>query len=162
MEEMNEVMVQRWNEVVGPDDVCIHVGDMSAGLKGRTEELKNLIFRLNGKKILVRGNHDHQTDEWYVSAGFSSVHGHLNCGGVLIVHYPLEQLVVRESDLSLFGEVDFVIHGHTHRTDTPEFENHYNVAVDRNKFTPIKFNSVIPVVQHQSFLDDINKMLLNK
>lgn len=141
-EEMNEVMIQRWNEIVGPDDTCIHVGDLSAGLKGRTEELKSLIGRLNGKKILIRGNHDHQTDEWYISAGFSSVHDHINCEGILFVHYPLEQLVTRVNDLSQFGEVDFVIHGHTHKTDTPEYENHYNVAVDRNDFRPICMDTI--------------------
>ena len=72
--EMNAAMVDNWNSVVSDEDVVFHLGDVSAGLRDRVDDFKALIGSLRGKKVLIRGNHDHQTDEWYVEAGFRSVH----------------------------------------------------------------------------------------
>lgn len=55
VEEMNEVMIERWNTVVKPDDVVIHLGDVALG---KIAETLPLIGRLNGYKVLVPGNHD--------------------------------------------------------------------------------------------------------
>ena len=53
--EMNEYIIQKWNSVVKEDDIVYHLGDVGFGT---TEMLKELISRLNGTKILLRGNHD--------------------------------------------------------------------------------------------------------
>ena len=55
VEEMNEEIVANWNRLVGCDDTVFHLGDVSFGGSDRTLEILN---RLNGKIILVRGNHD--------------------------------------------------------------------------------------------------------
>ncbi|UUG69527.1 phosphoesterase [Streptomyces phage Sham] len=55
VDEMNEVMIERWNTVVKPDDVVIHLGDVALG---KIAETLPLIGRLNGYKVLVPGNHD--------------------------------------------------------------------------------------------------------
>lgn len=54
VEEMNEDMVKKWNEIVSPDDVVYHLGDFSLAI--RPVEL--FTPRLNGVKYLVPGNHD--------------------------------------------------------------------------------------------------------
>ena len=146
---MNSEMIRLWNEVVGPEDFVFYLGDLSAGLKGREEELRDVIHKLNGSKVLIRGNHDHQEDSWYLDSGFLSVFPHINLGGVLLTHYPLQNLVQQVDDLSILGEVEFILHGHVHRKDTPEFESHFNVAADRNKFMPVEATRYIPV----TFLD---------
>ena len=161
-DEMNQTMLKRWNDVVGPDDIAVHVGDISAGLKGRTSDLERVIGQLNGRKILVRGNHDHQTNEWYLSAGFLRVFDHVNLGGVLLTHYPLQELVQQIDDLSVLGNVEHVIHGHVHRTDIPEFEMHYNVAADRNDFTPISLEKAVPVNLRPAFIEAIKIEIANK
>ena len=53
--EMNEYIIKKWNSAVKEDDIVYHLGDVGFGT---TEMLKELIGRLNGKKILLRGNHD--------------------------------------------------------------------------------------------------------
>ena len=55
VEEMDEVMIRRWNEVVGKDDTVYHLGDFAFLSTGK---LRQLISRLNGKICLVNGNHD--------------------------------------------------------------------------------------------------------
>lgn len=53
VEEMDETMVERWNAVVGPKDKVYHLGDVVINRRC----LKTLA-RLNGRKVLVKGNHD--------------------------------------------------------------------------------------------------------
>lgn len=54
VEEMNEDLIARHNEVVKPNDTFICLGDFS--FSGRSVELYSQ--RLNGIKYLVPGNHD--------------------------------------------------------------------------------------------------------
>jgi calcineurin-like phosphoesterase family protein len=55
VEEMNAELVRRWNEVVGPDDIVLHLGDLALG---PIEESVGLTEHLNGRRFLVPGNHD--------------------------------------------------------------------------------------------------------
>lgn len=53
--EMNDEIVRRWNSVVSPEDTVYHLGDVAFGSVKTAEEV---LFRLNGKIVLVAGNHD--------------------------------------------------------------------------------------------------------
>lgn len=55
IQEMNEELIKRWNEVVKPDDTVIHLGDVALG---KISESLPLVGRLNGIKLLCPGNHD--------------------------------------------------------------------------------------------------------
>jgi hypothetical protein len=56
IEKHDETLVARWSEVVGPQDTVWHLGDFSYRC---TEAYVLGIFRrLNGRRLLVRGNHD--------------------------------------------------------------------------------------------------------
>lgn len=50
--EMNHILIKDWNNVVGPEDVVYHLGDFSFG------DPTDFIYALNGKIILIPGNHD--------------------------------------------------------------------------------------------------------
>lgn len=54
VEEMNEELVARWNNIVTKRDTVWHLGDVCFG------HVSNLaiIKRLNGTKHLIMGNHD--------------------------------------------------------------------------------------------------------
>lgn len=159
VDHMNSEMSSKWNSVVGDDDVVIYVGDMSAGLGRREDLLKELIASLRGRKILIKGNHDHQTDEWYKNAGFQKVFGHLNLAGVLLLHYSLFTAPTFGVDLDRLGVIEHVVHGHTHQVGTPDHENHFNVAVDRHEFVPVEYNKAIPDHLQKSFLDALTQLL---
>jgi len=53
LEEMHEEMVERWNKKVGTKDIVYHLGDVAT----ESNALKQL-DRLNGNKILIKGNRD--------------------------------------------------------------------------------------------------------
>ena len=86
--EMDAVMIARWNEVVGPDDTVYHLGDFALCPDWRKREI---LHSLNGRKILIVGNHDmwpksryrvDRTSEWnvelacedYLALGFDEVY----------------------------------------------------------------------------------------
>lgn len=55
VEEMDQVMMDKWNAKVQPEDTVYVLGDVSWHSEERSCELVN---SLHGQKILVRGNHD--------------------------------------------------------------------------------------------------------
>jgi len=69
-EEMDKTMIKNWNETVSNKDIVIHLGDFGLGNK---EYIASIISQLNGKKILIMGNHDNWTESFYREAGFHTV-----------------------------------------------------------------------------------------
>lgn len=69
-DEMDKALIKNWNAVVTNQDTVIHLGDFCLCSKDRCKEILRL---LNGKKILIKGNHDNWTDDFYRDAGFSYV-----------------------------------------------------------------------------------------
>ena len=58
--EMDEAMIKRWNERVRPNDKVYHLGDVVINRKALST-----LSRLNGDKVLIRGNHDIFRDDEY-------------------------------------------------------------------------------------------------
>lgn len=52
--EMNDAMVAGWNSVVSPEDTVYHLGDFAFAARA----VEYYTPKLNGKKILILGNHD--------------------------------------------------------------------------------------------------------
>lgn len=148
--EMNLAMQQRWNITVSNDDVVIVVGDLSAGVGQRKHELAEWCRSVKGKKVLVRGNHDHQKDAFYLENGFLHVCDYLFLNGILWSHVPgvvsaehphpmaKQTIALQESKKPVL-----TIHGHEHRVGTPEHPGHFNCAADRHNFTPFTLASVL-------------------
>jgi len=106
---MNNAMAEEWNNKVEPNDLVYILGDvafMSGSDAGR------MMTRLNGKKILIEGNHDKKTlkDATFYNA-FDEVHKYLdiNYDGhkIVMFHYPIS-----EWDQMHRGALHF--HGHLH------------------------------------------------
>lgn len=55
VEEMNETIIERWNATVSDDDTVWVLGDVAMGTIG---DSLAMCGRLNGRKLLVLGNHD--------------------------------------------------------------------------------------------------------
>lgn len=131
VDQMNESIIDAWKEVVDPEDRVIVVGDLSAGLGSRADELREIVKSLPGKKILIRGNHDHQTNEWYLDAGFLNVTDWMLEDGILFIHKPATSM--NPDTLSIFEQLspDLVVHGHIHSKGRI-IPGHFNVAWDRH------------------------------
>lgn len=98
-DNFNEQIITNWKKLVQPEDLVIHLGDVE--WKG------NIINTLPGKKILVRGNHDTNTDSWYMNNGFEFV-----CDSFVLNRYGVNALFTHKPEL--FHSYDINICGHTH------------------------------------------------
>ena len=99
-EEMDEAMVRAWNERVKPTDKVYHLGDVVINRRA----LKTL-SRLNGDKVLIRGNHDIFRDDEYREY-FRELRAYHVMNGMILSHIP-----VHSDSLGRFG---VNIHGHLH------------------------------------------------
>ena len=56
-DHMNAMLVQEWNAAVGVDDLVYHLGDFAFLQASKATAIARM---LNGRKILIEGNHDHK------------------------------------------------------------------------------------------------------
>ena len=71
VDEMDDVMIENWNDSV-PDNTynVFCLGDFCFGSK---KQIRRIRERLNGNIVLIKGNHDRESNEFYSSI-FNSVH----------------------------------------------------------------------------------------
>ena len=98
--EMDEEMIRRWNDRVGPNDKVYHLGDVVINRKALPT-----LARLNGDKVLIRGNHDIFRDDEYREY-FRELRAYHVLNGMILSHIP-----VHEASIGRFG---VNIHGHLH------------------------------------------------
>ena len=135
-EEMDETMVDNWNKTVRSNDTVYHLGDVVIA-KRNLETVK----RLNGRKILIRGNHDIFKDKDYYEAGFEQIHGvRVFVDQFILSHIPLHPDCVSE-------RFKLNVHGHLHGNRimiNGEIDPRYlSVCVEQINFTPISFDDVM-------------------
>lgn len=139
-EEMDETMVDNWNKTVRPQDTVYHLGDVVIARR-HLETVK----RLNGRKILIRGNHDIFKDKDYYEAGFEQIHGvRVFVDQFILSHIPLHPDCVGE-------RFKRNVHGHLHgnRIMKQVFRSYtidpryLCVCVEQINFTPISFDDVL-------------------
>jgi len=156
VEVMNEVLIDNWNMVVGEDDLIICCGDFSLG---SSNSAVNVLNKLNGHKLLIRGNHEKSVlnsreamdffdggvydlleitvlDE-EVSDGFQDI---------ILCHYPM---VVwdksHRGSWQLFGHVHGMLDG-----DKRLSPNQMDIGVDSNGFRPISYQEVKEIITVQN------------
>ena len=90
VEEMNARLIELWNSTVGNDDLVYVLGDFT--LSRRIDVIKNLVSSLNGRKILIMGNHDTRKSIDYVECGFETATRKpmMVEPGVILMHEPFE------------------------------------------------------------------------
>lgn len=128
VKEMNEYIISKWNAIVKENDIVYHLGDVGFGT---TEILKELVSRLNGTKILLRGNHDLRRGiNGWKEVGFSEVYKKkIEIRNLILTHEPIE--IIEEGKINVFG--------HIHNKPLDErFDpnNHICVSCDVVDYTP--------------------------
>lgn len=86
-EDEEQELIQKWNSVVRKNDIVIYNGDFhDCGFTS----LVDYINKLNGNKILVKGNHDYLGNDIYEIL-FNKVYDELtidNLNGLVVRHVP--------------------------------------------------------------------------
>lgn len=116
-DEMDERIIELWNETVNPQDRVYLVGDATLNRRHLHK-----LGRLQGRKILVKGNHDvFRLDEY--AQYFEDIRGSHLYSDAILTHIP-----IHPNQLKRFP---FNIHGHTH-----------NKRVLRNTTLPLEHDDV--------------------
>jgi calcineurin-like phosphoesterase family protein len=134
VDEMNESMVTNWNNVVGKKDTVYHLGDVVMNRRALP-----ILGRLNGRKVLIKGNHDIFKLQDYAPY-FEDIRAYDVKGSYIASHIPVHP----ES----LGRFLVNVHGHTHarRVLTPDggVDLRYKcVCVEQINYTPVPVESVL-------------------
>lgn len=142
VDHMNQMLVQYWNERVGPNDTVIHIGDMFMGLPEKWMDIRN---RLNGEIILVYGNHDCKRKEdidiikpQILKMGFE-IHKELytEIDGIKVYCRHIPDMTFKPSD-----RAQYHLCGHVHQAFSRK-GSIINVGVDIHNYRPITIQEAI-------------------
>ena len=132
---MNEALLARWNETVGPEDTVWHLGDFA--IRQRPPVVADLLARLNGRKHLVAGNNDPPSTREL--AVWESVQSYLEIEadgvGMVLCHYPFRSW-------RGMGKGWVNLHGHSHGRLKP-LPRQFDVGVDVWSFRPVTLSEIL-------------------
>lgn len=155
-ENFTQLIRKRWNERIKPEDMVIHLGDVGIG------DYREFNIRgLNGRKILVRGNHDrsHSCNWWMTLGGFDFACDSMIFRDCWLTHEPAERLVPH-TKLNLHGHLHNLWSGFApnngelallaakgrlrhswQRLFAVEYTNYYPIPFDKFVNKPDKYNA---------------------
>jgi len=165
LQDMNQRLVDNINNMVGEDDILIHLGDWSFGGFDKIEEFRS---QINCKNIhLTFGNHDHhiERNKEGIQRLFSSVQQYLR----LEVRRPNGKLVDKFSFVCMHYPIAswhdmnqgvIHLHGHVHLPYHLRLADGkaMDVGVDGNELEPISMDEILGIMQMQP----IKKLALPK
>jgi calcineurin-like phosphoesterase family protein len=138
IEEMDDTMVNRINEVVGEDDTLYMLGDIALNRGGLAH-----LARINCKNmILIKGNHDVFKLEEYTPY-FKDIRSSHVINGMILSHIPIHP--------DSLGRYGCNIHGHLHwRSVTKDGEDgnrvvdprYFCVSVEQNDYYPFELGDL--------------------
>jgi len=158
IEKMNTAIVNNINEVVGQDDILIHLGDWSFG---GYEQIREFWDRLICKNIhLILGNHDHHIDRNRDgSQGLFQSVSHYNTVEIgdykfQLMHYPI-------SSWDGLNKGVMHLHGHCHLPTNKRFGlgKRMDVGMDGHpEFRPYNLiREVVPLLKKRPIKSEIGE-----
>lgn len=146
IEEVDELMIENWNKIIKPADRVYHLGDVCYRCGNRDQ----IMSRLNGKKVLIKGNHDRDQLGWYMKY-FEDIRGTIHIdGNYLLSHFPIHP--------DSKGRFIRGLHGHIHAQTVmrPKYQSpiiktivgkepdpwYRNCCVEVNNYAPIPFEVI--------------------
>ena len=139
VEEMNETIIGNFNSCVKNDDTVYILGDITHRIP--VAEANQMISRLNGKKILCKGNHDKKYDVGLFEGIYDFLEIRVHDVNISLMHYPMMSW-----PKSHYGSLH--LHGHSHNKEDYNLIHksegilRYDVGVDANGFYPVSIEQV--------------------
>ena len=141
VEEMNKDIVEKWNRKVKPTDTVYILGDMFFKFQD-IQYVKDTLKKLNGTKILVKGNHDKflKSIRWQDYFENVVLYDEIadNNRMVCLFHYPVEEW-------NGYYRNSYMLYGHVHENmkEIKKHQRKFNVGVDVNDFEPKTLDELI-------------------
>lgn len=145
--EMNDTLIKNWNSVVKPTDEVYILGDFL--YKGTGKQANELLGSLNGRKYLIKGNHEH----YLKSADFNTSLLEWIKDYHTFVYYKRKFILFHYPILEWEGYHHNSIHlyGHVHNNQSDYFSDilgnrAINVGADMIDFKPISIEKILDLV----------------
>lgn len=145
VEDMNKAIVERWNNVVQPEDTVYVLGDI---MLNNNERGLKLLKSLKGEIHIILGNHDTATREalykdcWNVVEVALAARLKYKKYHFFMTHYPcntgnLEKESLKQCTLNLYG------HTHQQTNFFQDIPYMYHVGLDSHNCTPVCLDDII-------------------
>ncbi|KRM19254.1 phosphoesterase [Ligilactobacillus hayakitensis DSM 18933 = JCM 14209] len=160
--QMNEAIINSWNNVVTANDIVYHLGDIALIGNNRHshEKLLELLKRLNGKIVFLKGNHDTRATFKYLQKNNILLEDKIEKFvfedvGILIKHNKIQYYLTHYPLIVGPAPNRINLHGHIHNSSVNMAEN-INVGVDSadldylmeplNFGTPLSIEMVLKII----------------
>ena len=140
VDEMNEAMIANWNNKIDPEDTVYHIGDFAMD-----KNPSKFLYRLNGQKFLIKGNHDgkpRKEDGWAGIWDYREIR--VENQFIVLCHYAL-----RVWNKSHYGSWNLFGHSHGSLPDDPTVLS-IDVGVDCHDYTPISFEEIKEIMDRKT------------
>jgi len=144
IQTMNQTIINNWNSIVKIEDTVYFLGDFA--FKTSKTYAETIFWELNGKKHLIKGNHDYNIASKFINCweSISDIKqvDFINDKGciqeIILCHYPM--LSWRHKNQGAWH-----LHGHTHGSlqELNKNTNRMDVSVEAINYTPISIEEVI-------------------
>ena len=143
---MDSGLIKIYNSIITDSDTVYIIGDLTLKTARHRGYIQGIVEKLNGRKILILGNHDDLKPFVYEKLGFHSVHTQLDYRSgdfeATLVHDPKR---AKEDRSRLY------LCGHVH-DDYLTTKNIINVGVDIHEYKPISLETVMEISETMGFL----------
>lgn len=134
IEEHDQELIKRWNNIVTPKDIVWHLGDFCFG-----KRYIPIASELNGSICLILGNHDTYPIDFYLQY-FDKVLGITEYKGMLLSHIPVHPCQNARYYMN--------IHGHLHtnhilRPDGSKDNHYFNASCENTGLAPIPIDEAL-------------------
>lgn len=138
VEEMDEQIIKRNNEVVRNNDIVYHIGDFTL-LKDFKFIKNNYIDRLNGQHYFIKGSHDTWLNGTSTKTIYEKKFGN---NYIVMCHYAM--LVWPRSHYNSWN-----LFGHSHGQFTRTQGKQMDVGVDTHNFYPFELDEIIEIMKNK-------------
>ena len=144
VDEMDQTLIRNWNSIVNENDTVYFLGDLTHKLT--VSEANEIIRTLNGKKVLIKGNHDKGFDEILFEEICAFKEVTFNSVSFSLMHYTMLSW-----PKSHRGSIH--LHGHMHNKQEYNLKmkeegiRRYDVGVDANYYTPVLLQTILSFLE---------------
>lgn len=152
--EMDDAIIKNWNKKVNKNDEVYILGDFT--LSKDIVYINDILSKLNGKKHLIKGNHDYWIKKHKsISDYFVSVQDYYelkyNKRKFILFHYPMEEWKgsrqINDNYYHLYG------HNHCSKQENILYKNKsinkYNVGLEANEYEPVSVNDILKFFKYK-------------
>lgn len=131
VEQMDETMISRHNQLVKPQDKFYCLGDVGFN----KPHLESILPRLNGKKRLILGNHDGYDMRFYCRFFDKIIVSWNPIRSLIFTHFPIR---IDSGNPKIKANA----HGHIHRS-TIDDDRYMNLSVEMTDYYPVHYDQII-------------------